>query len=149
MCVLFFQLRCVCGVFFGVDRRRLFPACGLQNVQRDLHGPTAAEPSHGALVSASAGAPEAHGLFPPGQHLPVDISRFEPAECGCFRTAAATTPPGPELRSIRSWRLRRRPRPDGEALVCLPQDEKTHRRYLKHCFIHESVAFHIIYRFFK
>lgn len=122
----------VCVLFFGVDRRRLFPACGLQNVQRDLHRPTAAEQSYGALVSAPAVAPEAHGLFTPGQHLLGDIARFSSAatpvetECGCCRTAVATTSPGPELRSICSWRLHRRPRPDGEALVFLPQDKKTH-----------------------
>lgn len=122
----------VCVLFFGVDRRRLFPACGLQNVPRDLHRPTAAEPSYGAFVSAPAVVPEAHGLFTPGQHLLGDIDRFSSVatpvetECGCCRTAVATTSPGPELRSICSWRLPRRPRPDGEALVFLPQDKKTH-----------------------
>lgn len=110
----------------GVYRSRPFAACCHQEVEGDLHGPTAAEPSHGALVSAPVVAAEAHGLFT-RQHLQVHVARFLPAAAPveteprcCRAAAAATTCPGPELRGICSWQLLRRPRRDGEALDCLP-----------------------------
>lgn len=68
-CVVFYSL--------GFYRRRPLPACCPQEVQRDLHGLTAAQASHGALVSAPDVATEAHGLLhAPDPRLLGDDPRF-------------------------------------------------------------------------